>query len=409
MRIHLLIPVLAIIFFSQIANAQQIKSKSSDFGSNWELNYNFGFSQFYGDASSNGFFKKFSGELGIAQSFHVKKHFTPAFALGLNGYYGCAKSHKTTSGSGSAVDFNLGGGYGDINIRAYLDLNSLFWGYNRNRKLSVFTWLGIGYGFWDTGLTDNTNGDYQESGDAVTGTNDTYKKGGGAIPIGLGIDYRINDNWSINAVGDYRTILNDDLDVWRGGAKFDNLFFMGVGVSYHINPGFGKRKTKAKTKKVKDSKPPKEKDVKEKELEERPLPKEGKSNNKLISDVPIYDLDYNSTRIKEDRKDKKADVEVLAIEPTHAQSTNGIIYRVQILAKSQRLANLNYLRRRYNLSEDVLEIHQDGVYRYSVGAFSTYSQAVEHSRKMKNKGVSDAFVVVYKDGKRIGLTPEMKK
>jgi len=402
MRIYLLIPVLAMIFFSQIANAQKINNKSSSFGDNWELNYNFGFSQFYGDASSNGFFKKFSGELGIAQSFHVKKHFTAAFALGLNGYYGCAKSHKTTSGSGSAVDFTLAGGYGDINIRAYLDLNSLFWGYNRNRKISIYTWLGFGYGFWDSGLTDNSNGDYQESGNIVTGTNDTYKKGGATVPIGLGIDYRINDNWSINAVGDYRTILNDDLDVWRGGAEFDNLFFMGFGVSYHINPGFGKRKTK--TRKVKESKPPKEK-----ELEDKPEQNKTSPEKKLISDVPIYDLDFNSTRIKEKKKNQKPAIEVLEIEARPKQTVQGIVYRVQILAKSQRLANLSYLRKRYNLSEDILEIHQDGVYRYSVGAFPTYSQAVEHSRKMKNKGVSDAFVVVYKDGKRIKLTPELKK
>jgi len=404
MRIHLFIPLLISLFLSQTVFGQTINSKSKSFSDNWEVNYNFGFSQFYGDASSNSFFKKFSGELGIAQSIHVKKHFTPAFALGLNGYYGCAKSHKTTSGSGSAVDFSLGGGYGDVNIRAYLDLNSLFWGYNRNRKFSVYTWLGIGYGFWDTGLNDNLNGDYQETGDVVIGSNDTYKSGGAVVPLGLGVDYRINNNWSVNAVGDYRTILNDDLDVWRGGAKFDNLFFMGIGVSYHINPGFGKRKTKTKTKKVKESEAPKEK-----ELEKKPQTNKVAPEKKIISDVPIYDLDYNSTRITEDRKKEKQVLEVLEIGPKHVQSTNGIVYRVQILAKSQNLANLNYLRNRYNLTEDILEIHQDGIYRYSVGAFSTYSQAVEHSRKMKNKGVGDAFVVVYKDGKRIKLTPELKK
>lgn len=389
------------LLFSQGILAQSINRSSNSFSDNWEINYNIGFSQFYGDASSSNYFKKMSGELGLGQSLHIKKHFSPVLAVGLNGYYGCTNSHKTVAASGEAVDFSLQGGYGDVNLRVYVDFNSLFFGQDRNRRLSIFGWMGLGYGFWSTGLTDNLTGDYRESGSAVDATTDTYKKGGGVVPIGLGLNYRISDNWSVNVVGDYRTVLNDDLDVWRGGFKFDQLFFTGFGVSYHINPGFGKRK--AKTRKVAPARIEEEKNK-----QELIKPETEKLSKQLISDIPIYELDFNSARKNIEEPAQEVVPDVLEIKPI-IKSNTGVIYRVQILAKGQRLSDINYLRNKYNLSEDVYEVSQNGVYRYSVGTFNTYSQALAHSRTVKNKGISDAFVVVYKDGKRISLTSELKK
>ena len=389
------------LLFSQGIFAQSINRSSNSFSDNWEVNYNIGFSQFYGDASSSNYFKKFSGELGLGQSFHIKKHFSPVLAIGLNTYYGCANSHKTVAGSGSAVDFSLQGGYGDVNLRVYLDFNNLFFGQDRNRRLNFFGWMGLGYGFWSTGLTNNLTGDYRESGSPVDATTETYKKGGGVVPIGLGLNYRIADNWSVNVVGDYRTVLNDDLDVWRGGFKFDQMFFTGFGVSYHINPGFGKRKSKSR--KVAPVK------VEERNKEQSIIkPQKETSSKQIISDIPIYELDFSSSRKNNEKTVKTVSPDILEIKPI-IKSNTGVIYRVQILAKGQRLTDINYLRNKYNLNEDVYEVSQNGVYRYSVGTFNTYSQALAHSRKMKNKGISDAFVVVYKDGKRISLTSELKK
>jgi len=390
--------LLSTFFVSQSIVAQSINKSSKDFGSNWEINYNIGFSQFYGDASNSSFFQKFSGELGIGHSLNIKKHLSPVFALGLNGYYGCVNSHKTLTGSGESIDYSLGGGYGDIDIRAFVNFNSLFWGHDKNRRLSVYGWLGLGYGFWSTGLTNNQTSDYRESGSTVAGTSETYKKGGGVVPIGFGVDYRLNNHWSINMVGDFRTVLNDDLDVWRGGFRFDQLFFAGIGVSYHINSGFGKKKSKSRKVKAKD---PEEKVKKKEPIEPQ---------KKLISDVPIYDLDYSAKRNRGGSVSKTTSKpDVLMVVPAKKPIVRGLVYRVQILAKNKPLNDINYLRNRYNLSDDIYEVNQDGVYRYSVGTFTSYSQAVEYSRIIKNKGVHDAFVTVYKDGRRIALTPELKK
>lgn len=402
------------VFTCSFSFTQTIRSSSDGFFTNTELNYSLGFSQFYGDASSAGFFKKLSGEIGFTQSINLKKHFSPVIAVGLNGYYGCVKSHKTTSGSGTPIDYSLAGSYGDINLRTFVDFNNLFWGRDYSRKLSAYGWLGFGYGFWSTGLTNNSTAAYREVGDPVVGstTGETYKKGGFVMPFGLGVNYRLNNNWALNVVGDYRLVFNDDVDVWRGGSKSDNLFFMGVGVSYYIKPGFTKSKSRVRKSKPKQVNYQEKKSNNQQEgtIKKEDKPKIVEPNRKQLGDIPIYDIDYKATKSssKGVSPNKKTSIEILEIQPQSSSNIKGIVYRVQILAKSSKLQSFQYLRDRYNINGDIFEVYQDGVYRYSLGEFSNYRDAYQYSQGLKSKGIGDAFVVVYKDGKRIQLTKEMK-
>ncbi|PLX14518.1 MAG: hypothetical protein C0598_01075, partial [Marinilabiliales bacterium] len=255
---------------------------------------------------------------------------------------------------------------------------------------------------------------YVESGNTVPGTTtgETFAKGGFAIPFGLGLNYRFSENWAANVVADYRTIFNDDVDVWRGGSKNDNVFYLGFGVSYYIKPGFVKRKTRSRKSKqinaaVIETKKPKKESTKHKS--ENNVGSSENSKN-TVGDIPIYDMDYRtSNRAKENNTDKnysKSDVQLMI--PPKSNDSKGIIFRVQILAKSTRLTNIQYLRNKYNLNGDIYEVYQDGIYRYSSGEFLNYSNAYSYSQMLKNKGVRDAFVVVYKDGKRIKLTEDLK-
>ena len=84
-------------------------------------------------------------------------------------------------------------------------------------------------------------------------------------------------------------------------------------------------------------------------------------------------------------------------------------FRVQIMANNIRLKNASYLQARYHLPYPVVETHQDGFYRYSVGSFKTYSAALATSKEIRSHGVFDAFVVAYRNGFRIPITSEMKR
>ena len=382
------------IFFSFLfvvlvlsSNGQTTNNSPSNFANDLQINYNLGFTEFYGDASNNGYFKKFSGEIAFASGLTVRKYLNPVFGVGVNLWYSGLKSHKDKRATGDSANFALTGKYFDGNANLLVDFSNLFWG-SSSRKLSVYGTIGLGYASWNSQLTDSITGTITNSGDAL-GT-DSYKKGGFVVPVGLGVNYMLNDSWSLNFEMNLRTVLNDDVDVWRDGFKFDQPLYTSIGVSYFING----KKAKSKPRKSKEKSQQDEKTT---------------TNEEPLSPIPFYDYSVQSNNTK---KTGNTDPEVITIDAPVEKKVyipSGIVYRVQVLAKRDKLPSYNYLRDRYNIVVDIYENYQDGVYRYSTGSFSTYQEALKHSYLMKDKGVQDAFVVAYKNNIRVKISSEMKK
>lgn len=386
--------LLAFMFLVVYTHGQTVNRPSGDFGDNWQINYQLGLTQFYGDASSNDFLTKLSGETALSNGLTIRKYFTPVYGLGLNIYYTGLKSHKEKSSTGSPLDYLLTGSCFDVNLQSYVDFTNLLWGYEPTRKLSIYGLLGIGYASWDTQLEDVMGGAIRLSGSTVNDI--TYKKGGIVIPVGFGLNYRFNDRLAINVGGNFRTILNDDVDVWRGGFEYDQLFNFSAGISYYINPLFGATN--------KQKRKPKEKEISKKPSSSK------RSSRKPVDFIPLYDYKKNNSSTAGGSGVKK-NVEVMQIDQPISPATvpiKGVEYRVQIMAKRDRLPSVNILRNKYGISGDIIENFQDGVYRYSTGSFSAYQDALAYSRQLKAKGVSDAFVVVYKNNQRIPLTNDLK-
>ena len=78
---------------------------------------------------------------------------------------------------------------------------------------------------------------------------------------------------------------------------------------------------------------------------------------------------------------------------------NGLVFKVQIIAVSQALTT-EQLQEFYGGSEDVYEIQDEGLYKYSIGTFTSYNEANDYSATV---GVSDAFVIAFKDGVKISV------
>lgn len=344
-----------------------------------QVNYNLGFSQFYGDASSNGYFKKFSGETTFATGVTVRKYINPIFGVGINFLYTGLKSNKELRATGDTANFFLTGNYFDGNINLLVDFNGLFWEPS-SRKMSVYGILGLGYATWNSTLVDSLTGTTRNSGDTIG--NNTYKRGGFVVPIGVGINYMLSNNWALNLEMNLRTVLNDDVDVWRDGFKYDQVLYTSIGISYFFN-----RKAKNK----------------------RNRPEKLEYTTEPIEPVTVYDF---NTRDVSNKKSGSNTSEVILLEAPiekEKEITSGVIYRVQVLAKRNKLPSFNYLRNRFNIIGDIYENYQDGVYRYSTGSFNSYKDALRHSFLMKDKGITEAFVVAYKNNKRIIINAEMKR
>jgi len=392
--------VISLLFMSLLwtlphARAQTINTKKMhSFGNNWDISLNPGLTQFYGDVSSHNYFRKFNGETNFSPDLSVRKMLNPYLGIGLSFYYTGLKSIKDIKSDGTAVNFGLSGTYYDASLFMYLNLSNLLFKYRTGRKFTVYGTLGFGYGLWNSLLTDNITGISVRSGSANGST--TFATSGMVIPVGIGLNYRISDHWGVQLGGELRTVLNDDVDVWHDGFKADQLLNTKVGVTYFINPGWNRsHKVKKTDKKKKD------------ECCDQGL-------NLQKKPIPLYDYTYHKPT---ENVSKKPSVEIMAIakhtQPVKAsgktiQGFRDFEFRVQIMAKTQPLSNPESLQSKYNLDYPVLVNHQDGLYRYSTGSFDSYRNALAQSKKIRSKGIFDAFVVAYSHGRRIPLTSEMK-
>ncbi len=369
--------------------------RTSTLYENWDISTNLGLTQFYGDVSSHGFFKKLNGESSFSPDIKIRKMFNPYWGTGLSVFYTGLSSIKDIKTDGTVVNYSLSGSYYDANLFLYVNLSNLLFNYKSTRKWNLFGTVGFGYGMWNSMLTDHITGISIKSG-TPNGTT-TFATSGMVVPIGLGLNYRLSKHWGVQLGGEFRTVLNDDVDVWHDGFQYDQLFTAKVGVTYFIKPGWTLGSLKKPDKKKKD-------ECCEEDLFLKKKP------------IPVFDYTYNPP--VESTATPKKSVEVMHINKNKAGDNSAKFYpgdhfrdfefRVQILAKTTKLPHPESLQSKYRLDYPVLENYQDGLYRYSTGSFDRYRDALAHSKKIRSHGVFDAFVVVYSHGRRIKLTNEMK-
>lgn len=81
---------------------------------------------------------------------------------------------------------------------------------------------------------------------------------------------------------------------------------------------------------------------------------------------------------------------------------DGTYFRVQIAA-TRHFRDANQAFAQYRLSRPVLVEQDGGLYKYTVGSFTTYTQARSFKENMAARGLRGAFVVSYRNGKRIDI------
>ncbi len=108
------------------------------------------------------------------------------------------------------------------------------------------------------------------------------------------------------------------------------------------------------------------------------------------------ELSEDITPVENYQSEDEADNEELVNE---AQPTSTIVYRVQVGAFSRRLS-LNVFK---DLQDVVFVKGDDDLYKYYTGAFSDKSAAAMHKVNTSTSGYNGAFIVAFKDGKRISL------
>ncbi|MFD2603608.1 N-acetylmuramoyl-L-alanine amidase family protein [Flavobacterium suzhouense] len=122
----------------------------------------------------------------------------------------------------------------------------------------------------------------------------------------------------------------------------------------------------------------------------------------------VADNNYKEPAEKPEKNEAKPKTEDKPVKntPVAAESSNEPIFKVQIAASGKTLelipSNFNGLK---NLSKDA----SSSVIKYYYGETTSYNEAKTLLAEAKAKGYTSAFIVPFKDGKRIKIEEALKK
>lgn len=464
-----------LIFFLNISGSAQSQAYSEDkagFFSNWMINLNLGSNLFYGDIQQYKF-APYKEDWRMAGGLILRKQISPVFGIGIQLLNGKLHGTKKKFSDGAPANLKFNADIFEYNLHTTLNFCNLIWGYDNYRRLSIYGLIGIGFANWSSELLDyNTDKILGKSG--ISGEGLQNRTTELVLPMGLGLNFNLSNNWGINLESTLRGVNSDMLDAKKGGFKYDIYNYTSLGISYSFNGlGIGtgrssyernqyrqeQRNEKLAQKDLKYYSSQnvertrkynrQEKQMEKQEQQEMMLRMQKERTGSDLPDIIEYDavdifpakkpvrtsrgtITSTGTYAPETRTVTDEGKFIITGEhPTTVKTTEtgsiytpqtsydiqptktfaheqGLVYRIQIMAKHEKRANMQQLANYYNITDNIFENYHDGWYRYSVGSFTNYNDASNYCRVIKNKGITDAFVVVYKNGVRIPLSEALK-
>lgn len=373
--------IVLVLFTLFAANAQTVINKDNLAVRNWEAGLNIGLAQYYGDVSNRGFFEKLSsGESRFGIGLFGRKYFNEYIGLGGHFQFLSLYSVKENYSNGTPLNNAFTSNTIQGGLHMYLNFSNLFFGF-ADRPVSIYGLAGLGYISWNSTLRNSvTDAIIWQNGMVSPGV--SYKTGALNMPLTLGADIRLTNDLRLNVEGSVQTTFSDDLDFYSDGSRHDIIFYGSVGLSYIFN-----YKGLQANKRTQQTQIPRRKE-------------------------PVRVLDYESVQpVQPERPRAQTTLPVVRIdEQRYTEPSQGQYeFRVQVIAMSRSRIDTEAFRKRYNIETPIVENTFSGLYRYSTGRFSSFSEAEAYSRVIRSKGIHDAFVVAYRGNERIRITSDMKR
>lgn len=272
----------------------------------------------------------------------------------------------------------------ESSLSTTVDLVGLIWG-SKVRLINFYGMVGVGFAQWRTDLKTYPQGE-PIGGNGHSGSGFNGRTIEPVIPFGLGLDFNLGYHWNVNVEGTLRFVNSDVLDGKEGGFEYDFYSYDFIGVTY---------KFKKKRKKKPDL-PPEDLIAEEEPLEykrpvEDPTPRE--------KVVVVDEEQQNLLKILQERM-----LEEDAQTGMYESPWQGVEFTVQIAA-SRTADDPSLYQRKFNISGDITRTHNEGWYYYSIGKYVKYWRALEYKNILLTRNnTKGAFVVAYKDGKRMLLS-----
>ncbi|MBK7569737.1 MAG: N-acetylmuramoyl-L-alanine amidase [Bacteroidetes bacterium] len=120
------------------------------------------------------------------------------------------------------------------------------------------------------------------------------------------------------------------------------------------------------------------------------------------------DMENNSGKVSDEKiakieteMKKESEAEIIATNNSNSVENNkGIEFRVQFYASAteEKMSKFAALK-----PENITYVKESGMYKYRLGPYSNIEEATKKQTTARNAGYKDAFVIAFKDGKRISV------
>ncbi|MCB0806378.1 MAG: outer membrane beta-barrel protein [Bacteroidales bacterium] len=223
--------IIPVALLSQNANREEGSDKLYY---QWYINLNGGITQSFCDIQSGSFhLDQLQGD-AIAPSFGARlgKHISPVF-----GIYGSFMTGKLQGfNDDRQLEFETDINY-DAILGGTLSFSNLIFGY-KPRLVNVYGTAGLGLASFTPTTYQRIDGERgprvfdildPATAEDKTEINNTTEA---MYPVGIGVDFRINNRWDINFESTLRLFDSDKLDGYISGNKNDAYYYTSLGVGY---------------------------------------------------------------------------------------------------------------------------------------------------------------------------------
>ncbi|MCK9618258.1 MAG: SPOR domain-containing protein [Lentimicrobiaceae bacterium] len=373
-------------------------AKNNWYKNGWSGFFGIGGNQLYGDINDEIFFSKLSGGTRFAWTLGVSKNLHPLFDARLQMKGGGMESSKKKFKNNDIADLTVKGNIFDISLNFTADLNKLFWGYENERKLTIYPIVGFGISSWQTDLKDTKTG-YLLGSSGETNNIFSKRVTSSFLCYGLGMAYKINSNWDFFLETTQQWVHSDKVDITEGGINNDMYQFLGVGLVYCFSESQGFNSLKHN------------KNINNNGTYRIYSSEKGQN----LSNVPQL-MEFGNpgkptaTKKLETEKEptKQIPSEILSDNAIRLDNYNGTLFAVQILAAKEQMP-LHIIIEKFEITEKISEEYSAGYYRYYAGVYTSYREAELLCKQLKHSKVPDAFIVAFVNGKRVAGQKVLKK
>ncbi len=104
--------------------------------------------------------------------------------------------------------------------------------------------------------------------------------------------------------------------------------------------------------------------------------------------------------IKKEEPNKKVETTLPEPSPQNNLADKSVSFKVQLTSSDKKIPLTSS---QFKNIENVSEYKENGMFKYTTGNFEDSNEAIKMQRQMRERGFKEAFVVAFKEGKRINM------